>query len=163
MRKIIAGMQKVQICIGGLFLLVFLLTVVAQMFTRYVGITATWTEDIEMYSFIWAVFMGASAMVFEKKHFAFTALSDSMKNPIAKKRLGVVISILMLLFCVLMAIYGVKLTKQFWNYTWITIPKFKRGVTWLCLPIAGVTSSIYLLDSIVSDIACLAKNKTGEK
>ena len=87
MRKIIAGMQKVQILIGGLFLLIFLLTVVTQMFTRYVGISATWTEDVEMYSFIWAVFMGASAMVYEKKHFAFTALNDSLKNPRTVKML----------------------------------------------------------------------------
>ena len=57
MRKIIAAVQKIQILIGGLFLLLFLVTVVVQMFTRYMGIVATWTEDVEMYSFIWAVFM----------------------------------------------------------------------------------------------------------
>ena len=44
------------------------------------GIAATWTEDVSMYSFIWAVFMGAGAMVYEKRHFAFTSISDMMKN-----------------------------------------------------------------------------------
>ena len=163
MRKIIAGMQKVQILIGGLFLLIFLLTVVTQMFTRYVGISATWTEDVEMYSFIWAVFMGASAMVYEKKHFAFTALNDSLKNPRTVKMLLIVISVLMLIFCILMAVYGVKLTKQFWHYTWVNIPKFKRGVTWICVPLAGITSTIYLLDSIAADLAFLKNFKEGEK
>lgn len=163
MKKIIAGLQKIQILAGGLFLLIFLLTVVTQMFTRYVGIVATWTEDVEMYSFIWAVFMGASAMVYEKKHFAFTALNDSFKNnPRASKKLSILISILMLIFCVLMAFYGIKLTKQFWNYTWVNIPKFKRGVTWICLPIAGFTSAIYLIDSIIADFASLKSLKKSE-
>ncbi|MCR5289069.1 MAG: TRAP transporter small permease subunit [Treponema sp.] len=162
MKKIIAGIQRVQILAGGFFLLVFLLTVVTQMFTRYVGIVATWTEDVEMYSFIWAVFMGASAMVYEKRHFAFTALNDSFKDNVpASKKLSIVISLVMLIFCVLMVFYGVQLTKQFWNYTWVNIPKFKRGVTWICVPIAGVTSALYLIDSIVTDVSSLKKSKNG--
>ena len=162
MEKIIAGIQRVQILAGGFFLLVFLLTVVTQMFTRYVGIVATWTEDVEMYSFIWAVFMGASAMVYEKRHFAFTALNDSFKDNVpASKKLSIVISFVMLIFCVLMFFYGVQLTKQFWNYTWVNIPKFKRGVTWICVPIAGVTSALYLIDSIVTDVSSLKKSKNG--
>ena len=163
MKKIIAGIQKIQILIGGLFLLLFLITVVVQMFTRYVGIIATWTEDVEMYSFIWAVFMGAGAMVYEKKHFAFTALSDSLKKAESVKKLSIIISVIMMIFCMLMTYYGIRLTKQFWNYTWVNIPKFKRGITWICVPIAGITSSIYLLDSIVADCISLANCKNGVK
>ena len=80
MKKAIDWLQKIQIAVGGFFLCVFLLTVVYQMFSRYLGIAATWTEDVSMYSFIWAVFMGAGAMVYEKRHFAFTSISDMMKN-----------------------------------------------------------------------------------
>lgn len=59
MKKAIEWMQKIQIAVGGFFLCIFLLTVVFQMLSRYIGIAATWTEDVSMYSFIWAVFMGA--------------------------------------------------------------------------------------------------------
>lgn len=58
MKKAIEWMQKIQIAVGGFFLCIFLLTVVFQMLSRYIGIAATWTEDVSMYSFIWAVFMG---------------------------------------------------------------------------------------------------------
>ena len=106
--------------------------------------------------------MGASAMVYEKRHFAFTALNDSFKDNVpASKKLSIVISLVMLIFCVLMVFYGVQLTKQFWNYTWVNIPKFKRGVTWICVPIAGVTSALYLIDSIVTDVSSLKKSKNG--
>lgn len=157
MKKAIDWMQRIQIAIGGFFLSVFLITVVVQMFSRYLGIAATWTEDVSMYSFIWAVFMGAGAMVYEKRHFAFTSLSDMMKNQRVKRVIAIVISVVMLVFSVLMVYYGYKVTKQFWNYTWVNIPSFKRGPTWLCLPICGATSAIYLIQQIIEDIGMFVK------
>lgn len=157
MKKAIAMLQRIQIAVGGFFLFVFLVTVVFQMLSRYLGIASTWTEDVSMYSFIWAVFMGAGAMVYEKRHFAFTSISDMMKNEKIKSILAIVIAGLMLYFAILMAYYGYKVTRQFWNYTWVNIPAFKRGPTWLCLPICGVTSAIYLVNEIIEEIGNLAK------
>lgn len=157
MKKAIEMLQKIQIAIGGFFLCVFLLTVVFQMMSRYLGIAATWTEDVSMYSFIWAVFMGAGAMVYEKRHFAFTSISDMMKDPVKKSILSIIISLIMLIFAVLMAKYGFQVTKQFWNYTWVNIPSFKRGPTWLCLPLCGITSAIYLISHIIEDIGTITK------
>ena len=152
MKKAIDTLQKIQIAIGGFFLLVFLVTVVYQMACRYLGITAMWTEDVSMYSFIWAVFTGAGAMVHSKAHFAFTTLSDSMKDPRKKCILQIFINIVMLVFSVLMVKYGIDAAKQFWNFKWITIPTLNRGPTWLCIPLCGLTSSIYLLWSIYEEI-----------
>ena len=106
MKKAIEWMQKIQIAVGGFFLCIFLLTVVFQMLSRYIGIAATWTEDVSMYSFIWAVFMGAGAMVYEKRHFAFTSVSDMLKNEKIKSVLAIIIYLVMLVFAVLMAYYG---------------------------------------------------------
>lgn len=152
MKKAVGFLQKLQLAVGTIFLTIFLMTVVLQVSSRYLGIATTWTEEVAMYSFIWAVFMGAAAMVYEKRHFAFTSLSDALKNEKMKKVLSVVISIIMLIFAILMVVYGVKVTKQFWNYKWITIPKLTRGLTWACLPISGATSVIYLVSLIVEDI-----------
>ena len=63
MKKFVDTLQKIQIAVGGVLLLIFLATVVYQITCRYLGIVAMWTEDVSMYSFIWAVFMGAGAMV----------------------------------------------------------------------------------------------------
>ncbi len=157
MKKAIEMMQKIQIAIGGFFLMIFLLTVVFQMLSRYLGIAATWTEDVSMYSFIWAVFMGAGAMVYENRHFAFTSISDMLKNQKMKSMLAIMIYLVMLVFAILMAYYGFKVTKQFWNYTWTNIPSFKRGPTWLCLPLCGVTSAIYLIYLIFEEVGKLGK------
>ena len=161
MKKVIEGLQKIQVAVGGFFLCIFLLTVVFQMLSRYMGIAATWTEDVSMYSFIWAVFMGAGAMVYERRHFAFTSISYLLKNERAKCLLSLIISAIMLVFAVLMVYYGFQVTKQFWNYTWVNIPAFKRGPTWLCLPLCGVTSAIYLVYLIIEDFGKLMKGGKG--
>ncbi|MBQ7535617.1 MAG: TRAP transporter small permease subunit [Stomatobaculum sp.] len=161
MKKALAGMQKVQIAIGACFLFVFLITVVFQMLCRYAGVAAMWTEDVSMYSFIWAVFMGAGAMVYENRHFAFTSLMDSIKDEKKKHILQIIISLIVLFFCILMIFEGYKAAKQFWNYTWINIPSMKRGPTWLCIPICGLTSSIYLVAIIADEIKALGKG--GDK
>lgn len=157
MKKIIDGLQKIQIAIGGLFLLIFLVTVVYQIVCRYMGVAAMWTEDVSMYSFIWAVFMGAGAMVHSNAHFAFTSLMDSMKSEKKKILLQIVINIIVLTFCVLMVIYGYKAATQFWNFRWINIPAMKRGPTWLCIPICGATGAIYLIYGIFDQLGKLMK------
>ena len=157
MKKTLALIQKAQIAVAAFFLLIFLVTIAFQMFSRFAGIAATWTEDVCTYSFIWAVFMGAGAMVYEKRHFAFTSIMDLMKNQHIKKVLAVVISVIMLIFAVLMVYYGALAAKQFWNYTWVNIPKMKRGPTWLCLPVCGATSALYLIGQIVEEIVDLMK------
>ena len=165
MKKAIEMMQKIQIAIGGFFLCIFLLTVVFQMLSRYLGIAATWTEDVSMYSFIWAVFMGAGAMVYEKRHFAFTSISDMLKDGPAKKVLSIMISLIMLVFAILMAYYGVKVMQKNGNILsrlmpimmLVNIPSFKRGPTWLCLPLCGITSAIYLVYQIIDDVLSLGK------
>lgn len=157
MKKLIDGLQKIQIAIGGLFLLIFLVTVVYQIACRYLGVAAMWTEDVSMYSFIWAVFMGAGAMVHSDAHFAFTSLMDSIKSEKKKIILKIIINLIVLTFCVMMIYYGYMAAKQFWNFRWINIPAMKRGPTWLCIPICGATASIYLIYGTFEQIKKLIK------
>lgn len=161
MNKALGYLQKVQIIAGGIFLAIFLGSVVIQMVCRYLGVATVWTEDVSMYAFIWAAFMGAAAMVYEKQHFAFTSISDKLTNEKAKIILGIGISLIMLTVSVLMFYYGCRITKQFWNYRWVSIQSFKRRPTWLCIPVCGATSALYLLGQIIESVKSLIKG--GEK
>lgn len=155
--KALGVLQKVQTAAGGVFLTIFLFTVVFQILSRYLGIVATWTEEVSMYSFIWATFLGAGAMVYEDRHFAFTSVSDMLKNQRAKTILSIFIKVIMLVFSVLMLYYGVLVTKQFWNYKWTTLPQFSRGPVWLCMPLCGATATLYLLGQLGQLILDLVK------
>jgi len=159
MKKAIEILQKIQVVAGGIFLSIFLVAVLIQIFSRYFGVAVTWIEDVTSYAFIWAVFMGASAMVFERRHFAFTSLSDKLDSPLKKLILSLVISSIILIFSFCMVYYGIKIARQFWNYHWINIVSLKRGPVWLCLPIAGAASVIYCGYNIVHDIGIYKKGK----
>lgn len=159
MRKAIAILQKIQIVAGGVFLSIFLAAVLVQIFSRYLEITVTWTEDITGYAFIWAVFMGASAMVFERRHFAFTTLGEKLNSPLKKLILSVIISLIILVFSACMVYYGIRIARQFWNYHWINIVALKRGPVWLCIPVAGGASVIYSVYHIVNDIGIYQKRE----
>ena len=153
--KALGYLQKAQILAGGIFLAIFMFTVVFQILSRYLHIVATWTQEVSMYSFIWATFLGAGAMVYEDRHFAFTSVSDMLKNQTAKRLLSIAIKLVMLVFGALMLYYGVKATQQFWNYKWDTLPQLIRGPVWLCMPVCGATSTLYLLGQLGQLIADL--------
>ncbi len=152
MKKAVLLMQKAQISIAGGFLLIFMITILIQIFARGFKFPVLWTQEVASYSFIWSLFMGAGAMVYEKRHFAFTSFSDMLKDPKIKTVLSIIISIVMLIFSILMVYYGIILTEQFWSFKWQSIPMFNRGPTWLCVPICGITSVIYLLGHIIDDV-----------
>jgi TRAP-type C4-dicarboxylate transport system permease small subunit len=146
-KKIIKNIQKVQLAIGVICISIFFIAIVVQVFCRYTGVTVTWTGEVSTYSFIWSVFMGAGAMTYEKKHFAFGSLGDKLTGR-KKEILNIFISFVVMIFSSAILYYGIIITMKFWNYTWIDIPNIKMGYTWLCVPILGLTSIIYCIDHI---------------
>ena len=157
MRKAIDLLQKFEVILGSIMLGIFLFAVTAQMFTRYAGVTALWTEDVSMYSFICSVFLGAAAMIRDDRHFAFTAIGDKITDPKKKAILNIVIYIIIAAFCVAMLYYGTLLTKKFWNYKWVSIPSFKRGPTWLCVPFSAFTMLVFLAEKLYDSFMILSK------
>ena len=152
MEKIIKSIRNIQLAIGVLCLSVFSISVLIQIFTRYLGISVLWTEELTNYSFIWAVFMGAAVMVSFQEHFAFKGLYDKLKEPSKKKILQIIINAVILIFSIYILILGIEITKTFWNYRWISLPQLKRGYIWLSLPIMGGTMSLYSIFNILKEL-----------
>ncbi|PKM66437.1 MAG: C4-dicarboxylate ABC transporter permease [Firmicutes bacterium HGW-Firmicutes-2] len=133
--KIAKTVQSIEILFGTLFISIFFITIIIQVFSRYLGITVSWTGEVAMYSFTWAVFLGAGAMTYEDKHFAFTSLF---------------LYLIVMSFTLAILYYGVIITMKFWNYRWIDIPQMSMGYTWLCVPILGATTTLYCINHIVT-------------
>lgn len=155
--KVMDLWAKLLAIIGSVTLTIFLGAVIAQMFCRYLGIMALWTEEVSTYSFIFTVFMGAAALVRENKHFAFTAVSDGIKNEKIKALINLLISVIVLIFAYYMFIYGKQLMQKFWNYKWVSLPSMKRGYTWLCMPISAVSMMAFSAESIIRQVAAMVK------
>lgn len=158
MRKFINYLEKVQLVLGSIFLVIFVIATLLQVTTRYLGISATWTEELSVNTFIWAMFLGTAVMVREKQHFSFNFLVSYLSNK--KSSLLVIIQdIIIITFCVLCFIYSSEITKIFWDSKWITIPELKQGYVWLILPITFGSMIIYLLEDIIKEINKLRINK----
>ena len=155
--KVMDIWAKLLVIVGSVTLTIFFFAVLAQMFCRYLGIVALWTEEVSTYSFIFTVFLGAAALVRENKHFAFTAIADGIKNPMIKKLIAVMISVIILVFAYFMFVYGRQLMQKFWNYKWVSLPSMKRGYTWLCMPISAVSMMVFSVESIVKQVWGLVK------
>lgn len=151
MKKVINGILKLQEFLGTVLLTIFFGAILLQIAARYLGISLMWTEELANYSFIWAVFMGASAMIYHKAHFSFTFFKDRFKGK-SGLYYDIFVSAVLLSFTLPMFFYGLTIVREFWDYNWISLPEVKMGYTWLCLPIMGFTMSLYSIFHIWENI-----------
>lgn len=154
MNKGIDVLEKMQKYIGMFFLSIFIVVVIIQIIARYLAVSVLWTEEIAVFSFVWAVFMGASIMVRKEAHFSFDFLKTKLTG-VKKNILDLIIDLLMLGFTVYMLIYGKIIMMTFWNYNWYSLPDFKMGYVWAVIPIAAAFMSIYKIEHILSRISAL--------
>jgi TRAP-type C4-dicarboxylate transport system permease small subunit len=154
MNKGIDLLEKIQKYIGMIFLSIFIVVVIIQIIARYLEVSVLWTEEIAVFSFVWAVFMGASIMVRNEAHFSFDFLKTKLTG-VKKYVLDLIIDILMLGFIVYMLIYGKEIMVTFWNYNWYSLPDFKMGYVWAVIPLSATFMAIYKIEHVVSRIRML--------
>jgi TRAP-type transport system small permease protein len=147
----IKALEKIQMTIGAIFLLLFFGAIMVQIVTRHLGISVIWTEEVANYSFIWSVFMGASVMVSKREHFSFDFLIGKLKGK-SKLSLLIVIDAVILLFSFALFYYGIETVQNFWNYNWTSIPELKMGYVWISIPIMGATMMIYTINQLINTI-----------
>lgn len=148
MSKFVKALEKIQIVLGTLTLLIFFVAILIQIVTRYLGWSVLWTEEVSTYSFIWAMFMGASVMVNHREHFSFDTLQYKLSQT-NRNRLNMFIDILLIVFNAYMMIYGFNILNHFWNYTWETVPFMKMGYVWLSIPVMAFSMMIYSINHIL--------------
>ena len=145
MKKIVEIIFHVQFFVAIMFLVIFVITVILQVITRYVpGLVFLWTEQIAVYTFIWTVMMGASIGVRTKQHFYLSIFTDKMSTKKLRYN-NIFLQIMIILFGIFLTYHGVVLTKTFWKWSLTSLPYIKQGLFWLCLPVTGVTMTLYSL------------------
>lgn len=96
----------------GMFLLVVVIVMaIIQVFTRKVlNASMVGTEEVARYAFIWTSFLAASICVTKMTHPSIDILNNVLKGK-AKHIHLILINIVMLIFSVILMIYGTKLTE----------------------------------------------------
>ncbi|NBJ70084.1 TRAP transporter small permease [Roseburia sp. 1XD42-34] len=151
LKKCIRLLEKTQIILGFACLTIFFLVIMLQIVTRYMGISVIWTEEVANYSFIWAIFMGASVMVNRREHFSFDLLLRKLKGK-SRLILCFVNDFLLIIFNSVIFLLGMQVVIEFWNYTWATIPEMKMGYVWLAVPIMSGSMVVYSIAHLINHI-----------
>lgn len=151
MSKFVKTLEKIQMTIGFIALFIFFIAILIQIVTRYLGWSVLWTEEVSTYSFIWAIFMGASVMVNHKEHFTFDALQHKLSY-INRNRLNIFIDGLLIIFNLYILYFGINILNHFWSYRWETVPFMKMGYVWLVIPVMALSMVIYSVHHITDRI-----------
>lgn len=154
-------LEKVQLTIGVIFLSIFVIAILIQISSRYMGISVIWSEEVANYSFIWAVFMGAAVMVNKREHFSFDFLSKNLKGK-SRTYLSIFNDMVLIAFNSAILFYGYQATNIFWDYKWVSLTFLKMGYVWVAVPIMGATMIIYSLSHLVKSIKLLGVKEVSE-
>ncbi len=133
----------------GLRVLIAVLTmalavpVAAQVIARYTGIIPVylWTEELATFIFVWIVMVGSMIAVWEGTHFSVEVMSEA-KSPIFKLLQKGFVLILLILFGLLFAWYGIEYTK-FGSIQNSVMMGANMAVTHVSVPLAGSIWTVF--------------------
>lgn len=150
MKRICDVVQKIMYGIGMAAVAIFFVCTVVQVFSRIFGFQASFTEEVANTALAWCCFIGAAPMVRSSEHFKFTAFTEKLKGKFYFCD-EMICLILVFLFNVIVAYYGIVLVKQFstWRMTSVSVSK---GWCWLCVPLFGITAALFSLENIINYI-----------
>jgi len=149
-KKICDLMEKVLYIVGMASVAVFFVCTTVQVCSRVFGFQAAFTEEVANAALAWCCFIGSAPMVRSNEHFKFTALTEKLKGKslFADELAG---HVFVLIFNLVVGIYGIKLVQQFAAWKMTSMP-VSKGWSWLCVPIFGLTAAVFSVENIIDCI-----------
>jgi TRAP-type transport system small permease protein len=117
--------------------------VAMQVISRYTGIIPTylWTEELSTFIFVWVVMIGSMVAVWDGIHFDVRVTPDAKRPLMILLQNGVVL-VLILVFALLFAFYGIEYAK-FGSIQNSVMMRANLMVTFISVPIAGVVWTLF--------------------
>lgn len=146
--------------VGGVLLSTMCLIGAFQVVSRYVLTSPlAWTEELATILFVWLVFIGSSLALKKKEHFAIEVVVKLLPSRLQKCAM-VVADLAVLLFCLLLIVYGIKLVNMNWQVL-TPMLEISRGWAYLSAPVGGLLMLLRSLEMIRKD-AIENTSRTGE-
>lgn len=142
-------LDKTLLSLCGFALILMVITVTWQVFSRYIlNDPSSFTDELSRYTMIWLGLLGAAYLFGQQKHLAITLLPSKL-SPKANYLLQVFIQLLVLVFVLLAMLKGgsalVSRTLQQFSPA-LQIP---MAYVYMILPISAVIISLYILLNLV--------------
>ena len=136
--------MKLQTILGCIVLSGFILMVGYQVIARFTPLPAYFTEEFARICFLWTAFMGS-------EHYRFTGVAEKLKGKAFWINEFLCLCIL-LTISVIMLVHGIRLCNLFKSWHLSSMFNVSRIWLWLCLPISGATSTLYVIEAFLKFI-----------
>lgn len=127
----------------GVLTMVLALPVAAQVIARYTGLIPVylWTEELATFIFVWVVMIGSMVAVWDGTHFHVEVLPEA-RSPLLKLFQNGFVFVLLILFGLLFAWYGIEYTK-FGSIQNSVMMGANMAVTHVSVPLAGFVWAVF--------------------
>lgn len=117
--------------------------VAMQVLSRYTGLVPTylWTEELSTFIFIWIVMIGSMVAVWDGTHFDVRVVRDAT-SPLGRLMQQSVVLVLILLFAILFAIYGIEYA-EFGSNQRSVMMRANLMITYISVPLAGLIWAVF--------------------
>lgn len=127
----------------GVLMIALAIPVAAQVIARYTGIIPVylWTEELATFIFVWIVMIGSMVAVWDGTHFHVEVLREA-KSPLLRLLQKGFVLVLLILFGLLFAWYGIEYTK-FGSIQNSVMMRANMALTHVSVPIAGLFWAVF--------------------
>ena len=150
MKKISAVILKTEELLAGAMLCMIAVLVFWSAVARTVGMPVNWAQDVSLLAFGWLTFIGSDIIIKSGGLIRIDMLSNQFPKSV-QKTLMLVFDVFMLLFLLILIVYGFLLVSQSWNRTFNTL---KMSYAWctLAVPVGSLLMFFSMLGKMLGDI-----------
>lgn len=161
MRAAMTLLERATMVVAIALLCAMVVTTGSQVVSRYLlNIPLVWTEELGRHLMIWMVFLASTIIYRRKQHISIDLLGDRM-SPRGRAILGLVITLVLAFFFVLMVQYGWELTTRTMTQR-SSAMRYPMGYAYAALPVSGVLLLLYAAENAVSDVAAIVNPEPRE-
>ena len=117
---------------------------------RTIGMPVNWAQDVSLLAFGWLTFIGSDIIIKSGGLIRIDMLSNRFPRAV-QKTLMLVFDFFMLLFLLILIVYGFLLVSQSWNRTFNTL---KMSYAWctLAVPVGSLLMFFSMIGKMLGDI-----------
>ncbi|WP_319476100.1 TRAP transporter small permease [Marispirochaeta aestuarii] len=155
MKRIIEGINS------AILLCMFIITVITVIFRVFLGISASWSEDLAQFSFIFLVFIGSAAIMRDETHISISFLVDRV-SPTLQRIMRIFTRLLILPFMYFFVVGAWRNILNNWGISLSTVRWMKIGYMYTVLFITGSIMIMYLFINLYKDIFLFKRDNENE-
>ena len=150
MKKISAVILKTEELLAGAMLCMIAVLVFWSAVARTIGMPVNWAQDVSLLAFGWLTFIGSDIIIKSGGLIRIDMLSNRFPKAV-QKTLMLVFDVFMLLFLLILIVYGFLLVSQSWNRTFNTL---KMSYAWctLAVPVGSLLMFFSMIGKMLGDI-----------